>query len=382
MRKKTQQALTLSFGIFLIGQLYPQVTQSHSMNINQVIPQICSEKRTKNKINQETYNIYKENIIYSDFHQLKDCYSKKYIEVPRDLKDFFNSNSRVVKAKNSKKFEELFWRIAKKEGYSKKSFSKMQIKESIKTLVQIICAQMTYCDSNDLNEGFTKIQEPIKNLEDYLLSGKGDCDKYRDLTIVGFSLIKKINHSLKNVYLTNEELGGNKIPHAWVSIVILYPKKIILSQIDPTTYDTQGENFLEAKEGHICLSNNIFKAKFYQAIRDYIHSYEIYKKEINSHSMSINRENWVLNEMNSLCWSLSQDYPKIAAKNHEWVFQKLEENNYLEYLADRLYQAYFLQNKAGNYKKAQVYKERLLKEFPESPMSKWLRNQESTSRSK
>lgn len=317
-------------------------------------------------------------ILYYDFSKIpNNLILDRKIELPENLKKYLNSKCGFLKIENPERFEKEIWEEAGKLGYALDQFKNATIKQGIMAAVKIVAARFAY-HNVDLDRKFIKkYGTSLSSASDvYFHLGLGDCDKYRDSTIAVFETIKKLNPKLQNVYLSNGKLGGNPdTRHAWVSILIPQDNYLILSHIDPTFYDSMG--IIEADEFHICLEDNIFAARFYIESLDaddiyvceyaYQLMYEIVLKTKN--------EEWqeeLLERMSFIANCLKYDKPGIALKRALWVLEQYEARGFVEHLDAVLYHVYTTYQKAGNESKAEEYKNRLLKEFPDSFWVEWI----------
>ncbi len=334
----------------LIGQLWPD-----SFNKPEV---------KKDLLTCEKYG--KDKLVYYDFSKIPDGLAlDKRIELPADLAKFMDESWDKPKIKDSILFEQDFWEEASKFGYNPDTLKNISPKEAIMAAVEIVVSRFTFCYIDEDQDFISKYgkNQPI---EVYFHLKLGDCDKYRDATIAAFSIIKKLNPSLENIYLVSERLGGNFQPHAWVAILIPQEDHLILSHIDPTFYDAGGH--LEADTFHICLDNNIFLVYFYKELIGYENlsfSYQILEEALwkikNKH-----QRGKILEEMASLASSISIYRPRTALNKVLLVAKEYERVGYTENLDRILYCVYRACLRAGNEFEAEKYRQRLLNEFPES----------------
>ena len=151
---------------------------------------------------------------------------------------------------NPDRFHNEVLQLSNEIGYSRKRLSQLKPSELIRLSVDIVGNRLEYFDV-DKDDEF--IRKHGKNLpvDDYFHIGKGDCDKYANLTIATYNFLKSMdsNPNNRNVYLTRN-FGGDGGFHAWISVVAAKsPNQIFVSHIDPTYHDNNGE--LEADLEHV-----------------------------------------------------------------------------------------------------------------------------------
>jgi len=339
---------------------------------------------------ESTCKKYGWNIVCYDFSKIpfKRLLLNKEVLLTADLNEFLNDEllGYSVRIKNKKEFERMFWKEAAKLGLDANKFQKMDVAEAIKAVVDIIGSRFTY---HNVDEDLLFINKYGKYLpiEDYFRLGLGDCDKYADATIAAFKIIKPLNFKLQNIYLTREELGGNIELHAWVAVVIIQPNWIILSHIDPTFADNGAE--LEATDYHITRKNKIFIYYFYRALpgeENQICGYQVLEKALEkiiskTHNKNLlflendileRESSFLLEEMSFQAWKISIYNPKMGVEKIEKILSMTTEKTMN--LEDIWYYAYRIYFRAGNHKKAEKYKQLLIKEFPDSFWIKYLKN--------
>lgn len=321
-----------------------------------------------------THKRYGKNIIYYDFFKIPDNLIIDIgIKLPHDLKKFLKSKWNSPGIKNRSHFEQEVWEEANKLGYTPDKVKNMGVKEAIMAAVKIVASRLTFCyvDRDD----FAEKHGAFLPHDVYFHLKLGDCDKYRGITIGVFNIIKKLNLKLQNVYLSTEELGGNSgTGHAWVSVVIPQHNYLVLSHIDPTFYDTSGGLF-EKGDSYICLEHNIFIAYFYKSLYgydNYIYAYQILEEGCLKVKNKKQRER-ILSDMSFIVGVISIHKPKIALDKILQVLKQYETEGFTENLDAVLYRAYQVHLEAGNKIEAEKYKQRLLKEFPNSHWIKWVK---------
>jgi len=153
-----------------------------------------------------------------------------------------------VSISNPDRFHSEVLTLADRLGYGRERIARLKPRELVELSSKIVGKKLRY---HDVDHDRTFIEEYGKDLpvDDYFHIGKGDCDKYADLTIAIFNLLKPPDPRLRNVHLTRN-FGGNALRHAWVAIVVPEsPGKISMSHIDPTNADNGGQ--LEANPVHV-----------------------------------------------------------------------------------------------------------------------------------
>ncbi len=183
--------------------------------------------------------------------------------------------------------------------------------------------------------------------------------------IACFEIIKKLNPKLENVYLSREELGGSMEGHAWVSVIIPQKDGLMLSHVDPTFYDNEGE--LEASkdefDAHILVYNNAFKAYFYHKLGSYEYAYAIFEESLSKTTDEKTVEK-LLDDMSFTILMMSHN--KTPLKEIEWILQQYESKGFKDNLDDILYRSYEVHKRAGDKEKSEAYLQRLFKEYPKS----------------
>lgn len=317
---------------------------------------------------------YGKNIVYYDFTKIPDDLAlDRKIELPRDLKEFLEYKWNNPRIEDPLRFEQDFWQEVHNLGYNLDKLKNASVKEAIMASVKIVASRFTYYYV-DKNKDFIKQYGEFLPIDIYFHLKLGDCDKYRDAVIGVFNIIKGLNPRLQNIYLSISRLGGNSTFHAWVSIVIPYENCLILSHIDPTLYDRY-KSFLEANEFHICLKHDIFIAYFDKALnryKNFVYAYQILEGEFPKIKSKEQRE-IILNDMSDIVLSISFHSTKEAIDKIHWVLGVHKAEGFTKNLDSTLYCAFRIYSRAGNKLKAEKYKQRLLKEFPNSWLSKHVR---------
>lgn len=322
---------------------------------------------------RKTSKEYGKNIVYLDFSKIsEELIPKEKMKLPSDLKEYLNDKYKKPSIKDKQRFEKEFWEEALKLGYTPGKFKNASVKEAIKAAVDITASRFTFEYVDDEKNWFAQKYGKFLNTDDYFHYGLGDCDKYRDVTIAAFEIIKKINPKLENVYLSNESLGGSMKRHAWVSIIIPQKNHLILSHIDPTFYDNGDE--LEASkdecDAHILVYNDAFKPYFYRELKESRLACELFKE-----SFYKTEDASVIEQMlDDMCYTASQIYPKKqAVENVEWARKEYEARGFTEHLNNILYYSYTTYSEFGDKKKAEEYKQRLFKECPDSYWTRFVK---------
>lgn len=318
---------------------------------------------------------YGKKIVYYSLSKIPDnLVLNRKIELPLDLKEFLEYEYNNPRIENSIRFEQDFWEEASKLGYTHHRLKNAGIKEAIMATVEIACSRFTYFDV-DNDSGFIKKYGEHLSTDDYFHLGRGDCKRYKHATIGVFHIIKKLNSRLQNVYLSEDDLGGNHgTQHAWVSIVIPQNDCLILSHIDPTFYDNGYP--LEASKYHICLDYNIFMMRFYISVSifaahfddgySYIYAYQLMYEEFPEIKKARWRK-WVLNEMSDVNYKISYSKPLVALNNAPWILERYEAEGFSDNLDKILAYTCYVYRNANRMSELEKYKQRLLNEFPSSP---------------
>lgn len=325
-----------------------------------------------------TYKRYGKNIFYYDFSKIPDnLVLDRKIELPKDLKEFLDYKYNNPMIENPLRFEQEAWEEAHKLGYTLDNLKNASFKEAIMAAVEIVVSRLTY-HSVDWDENFIRKYGKHQPTDVYFHLKLGDCDKYRDATIGVFDIIKKLNPRLQNVYLSNEKLGSNHEQHAWISIVIPQDDYLILSHIDPTFYDNY--KLLEAGNNHICLEHNIFIGYFYNALSEcdsgydsLIYAYQILEEKI----LKVESKKWqekILYDMSFIASLISIYKPRMALDKIRQVLALYEAEGFTENLDGILAHAFDICLEADEKLEAEKYKQRLLKEFPDSFRTESVKN--------
>ncbi|MCK5322382.1 MAG: hypothetical protein KAJ47_03900 [Candidatus Aenigmarchaeota archaeon] len=201
------------------------------------IPEIISERNTK--------EIYRDNLIYTDFKDLKIPRDEKFThQIPKDMALHMISENRPH-IEDIDRFSSKVFETANKLGYSKKDIKNMNPKEAIELSQKIVCENIKYYFVDDDKEFKKCFEEEIPKFkwgyrtlphDRYFEIGLGDCDKYSALNTAVFDLLKKENRHLKNVYVF-EEIGGTKERHSWNSVLYLKENKAYISHINPQDFN-------------------------------------------------------------------------------------------------------------------------------------------------
>jgi len=309
---------------------------------------------------------YGKRIIYYDFSKIPNNFVlTEKTKLPKDLKKFLDDEFNNPRIKNPSRFEKEVQEEAANLGFSLDELKRAGFREVITAAVKIVASRLDYYPV-DLDKSFIKKYGEYRSADFYFHLKLGDCDKYRDAVIAIFNLVKKSNKRLKNVYLSREKLGGNPDNrHAWVSILIPQKNYLILSHIDPTFYDADN-NHLEASSFHICLERNIFIAYFYKELEgcdNLLYSYQILTRAFFKTKDKKGQER-LLNEMSFIVLLISIYKPRIAADEISWLVEEYEAVGLKKNLDSLFYRAYAIYSRAEETLKAEKYKKRLYKEFP------------------
>lgn len=309
---------------------------------------------------------YGKNIIYYDFSKIPDnLVLNRKIELPKDLKEYLEDKWHNPRIEDFLHFEQEVWEEADKLGYTPDNLKNVSAKEAIRAAVEIVVSRFTP-HGIDEDEGFIKEYGKHLSIDAYFHLKLGDCDKYRDATMAIFNIIKRLNPQLQNVYLSSEELGGSAPFHTWVSILIPQDNYLILSQIDPIFYDNGKP--LEASGFHICLEHNIFIAEFYRGLSEYkneMYAFRVLEQEL----LRAESREWqekILKEMSFTASLISYSKSKAGLERLLEIARVSETYGFTDVLSDTLFWLYQKYLELGKQRKAEDYKQRLLKEFPDS----------------
>ncbi len=327
-------------------------------------------------IGKKTSEEYGKNIVYFDFSKLpEELIPKEKMKLPSDLEKSLNKGYDKPEIKNEQVFMGDFWKEAVKLDYSPDKFKEMGFKKAIQAAVEITASRFTYTLVDDSGNWFAQKHGKSLSTDEYFHYGFGDCDKYRNATIAAFEFIKSFNPKLENVYLSKEEFGGSKEWHAWVSIIIPQKDHLIISHIDPTFYDNDGE--LEASkdefDSHILVYNDAFKAYFYHKLGDYEYACSLFEEAL-SRTMDEKTIEKLLDDMSYTVLRMSNK--RISSEKIEWVRQQYESKGFKDNLDDILYRSYKVHKQTGNKEESQTYLQRLFEEYPKSYWSKLVKNGE------
>lgn len=324
----------------------------------------------------KTFKEYGKNIVYFDFSKMsEELIPKEKMKLPSDLEKCLNKGYDRPDIKNEQMFMEDFWEEAVKLDYSPDKFKEMGFKEAVQAAVEITASRFTYTLVDDSKNWFAQKYGKRLSTDEYFHYGFGDCDKYRNATIAAFEIIKSFNPKLDNVYLSKEEFGGSMEWHAWVSIIIPQKDRLILSHIDPTFYDNDGE--LEADkdefDSHILLYNDAFKAYFYHKLEDYEYACNLFGEALSRTTDEKTIEK-LLDDMSYTVLRMSDK--RIASEKIEWIRQQYESKGFKDNLDDILYRSYKIHKQIGNKEESKTYLQRLFEECPNSYWSKLVKNGE------
>ena len=311
---------------------------------------------------QTTFEKYGRNIKYYSFSQLDEGrIPLGEMKLPNDLEHYITNDSYQPLIENPKKFRDEVMQEALKLGYKEESFRSMSAKEAIMAAVEITGSKINYL-SVDWNRDFINEHGESLPRDRYFSIGLGDCDKYRDITIAIFGIIKKENPKLKNVYLSIEELGGYMWDHAWVSILIPRDDEIMLCHIDPTFYDNGGK--LEAGEKHIMVKNGAYQGYFYRKLNDCENSYMIFDEAMQKCSKE--ELETLIDAASFTLFLFSGSKAEFGAERIEGLLQRYSSEGFNARLDTMLYRAHRIYKEAGNREKSEHYRQRVLTEFPDS----------------
>lgn len=217
---------------------------------------------------------------YFDFSKMQtfDIPDSK-IDIPKGLESLLKYNLDWIKVSEPDRFRQEVLKTAEELGYSQWRISVLLPHEAVKLSSDIVGRKIDY---HLVDQDFDFIKEHGVHLpkDIYFYLGKGDCDKYADLTTLIYNILKEINISqkIKNVYVT-DNIGGEGLLHAWNSVLIaVSSEKILCSHIDPTFADNKGE--FEGSPDHV--NQSYFKFKFLNEIGNYNQSNQLIDELLNS----------------------------------------------------------------------------------------------------
>ncbi|MDP2907465.1 MAG: hypothetical protein Q8O03_05995 [Nanoarchaeota archaeon] len=310
-----------------------------------------------------TFKTYGRNIKYYNFSELpENQIPEEYIKMPYDLEKCVNNEINRPDITDPSRFRREVLKEAEKLGYTEEMLKSLSVKEAIFTAVKITGSKINYHLVDSDPEFLSKYGSKIST-DDYFYIGLGDCDKYRNITIRIFEIMKSINHNLKNVYLASEELGGYMDFHAWVSIVIPCKENLILCHVDPTFYDNGGK--FEAGEKHVMIENEAYKAYLYKELYDCENAYMFFEESIKKQNDDDVLER-LLEDTSFTLYLFSDDNSKFVVERIENINQMYEAKGFKDRLDSMLYRSFIIYKDAGNKERSEYYKQRLLTEFPDS----------------
>ena len=199
---------------------------------------------------------------YFDFSKMSQLnIPSDKVNIPNSLENLIEHLSdRSTKISYLREFHCEVLKVAEELGYTKQKINVLGLSELIKLSTEIVEEKLTY-DYVDSDPVFIKKHGANLPIDHYFYLGKGDCDKYADLTIATYNFLKSMNSNPKNknVYLTRD-IGGEFPNHAWVTVVVgISPNEIHCTHIDPTFADNGGK--LEATTEHV--NPDYFEFKFF-----------------------------------------------------------------------------------------------------------------------
>lgn len=373
-RKKTLNSLLNTFMAFAIGAntflmpacyakksiIKPNSDTLQTKIQEPYVPEITSTIDEKEQ--KSTWDRYGENIIYQNLSDIDfSSLPAEKIRIPSDLENAMEK----PKVENHALLEKIVFEDVSKFGYKIGDIGKLQAKEAIDLAVKIVCKRLKYLDV-DNDEKFIKKHGEDLSIEKYLEIGKGDCDKYADAFTVIFNLIKRMNYNLKNVYVSNNDLGGNIQLHKWNSLVFVEEDKLVLTHIDTTSYDNKGK--LEGERGyHLPEDNDLLLAKFYKTVNGFAPSYDLYEKALQRcGTMGCKAE--ILDDMCFDAFMLG-DGQRLGHAREQFLNLASDIdliNNFGAYYSSILFYSYNMEEKKGDKDKAERFKGELLKKFPDS----------------
>lgn len=182
-------------------------------------------------------------ISYFNFSEINSLnIPAKQVNLPSHLEHLaLKLAERASSLSHPERFHQEILQLAAERGYTNEGLSRLKPGELARLSAYLIGDRMEYLDV-DWDADFISRHGQFLPVDNYFYLGKGDCDKYAHLVIAAFDFLKGINShpEIKNVYLT-AGMGGNWLPHAWVSVIVAESEsKIRISHIDPTSHDGGG----------------------------------------------------------------------------------------------------------------------------------------------
>ncbi|MBU1199526.1 MAG: hypothetical protein KKF46_06830 [Nanoarchaeota archaeon] len=315
--------------------------------------------------NKKTSQIYGDNIIYQNFSEIEfENIPKDALYLPSDLNRAFAQPH----VNNPALLENIVFEETNKLSLTAEKIKNMNAKELILLAVDIVSNRLNYF-LVDHDKNFIAKYGEFLPIEKYLDLGQGDCDKYASATIAVFNELKKVNQNSCNVYLSNNEEGGLTQLHDWNSIIILTPEKIILSHIDTTFYDNDGE--LEGEKGfHIPKDAQELNAKFFASIYDFQTSYDMYLKLV-AKEEDIPKKVEHISFMSYLSYKL-KDNDKLDQVRISFNELNLSETSevYRRNYDSILYYSYMLGKNTSQKESAEEFRQELFNKFPDAYWTK------------
>lgn len=254
-----------------------------------------------------TYQRYGTNIEYQDFSKINfSSISNKKIKIPSDLESILNDKTLNPKIKDNDKFKEEIFDRALKLGYDINKIKSLQPDKAVKLSLDIVKSRFTYLDV-DTDKEFIKTYGDSLTLDQYYDIGYADCGKYSYLLVYVFNLFKEINPNLQNYYMSDNRLGSFTNHHCWNVLIGLKEKELIISHIDPTSYDATG--IYEIKKGNEISDNDLeIIADLYKYLGDYDTSF-VFNKYLYENN---GRKSKYLDEMKFLANQLDDEKKEIV----------------------------------------------------------------------
>lgn len=201
---------------------------------------------------------------YFDFSKMDSInIPKEKIDLPINVARMLD-RKKEVKISNPQRFQREVLNTAEEIGYNQKKISSLKPYELVKLSCDIVKRKMdwAYVDDEEFQQKYGK----SLSIDTYFHMGKGECQRFANATIATYSLLKKINSNpkTKNVQLTRQ-IGGNLLPHEWVSIIIPSTNGIYCSHIDTSHYEDGGP--LEADSRHV--NKDSFEHRFQYRLGNY-----------------------------------------------------------------------------------------------------------------
>jgi len=226
-----------------------------SCNLPKEAPFYSSVPTAQHISMRTTWDVYGKDIEYVEYDDLDTIpLSDEVIPVPWDMHRLVES----TRVHDREKLDILLGPQAQDEE------TKNGLKEVVDASLKNVAHLLDYLDVDDKSSEFVHTHGKFLTLEEYLALGKGDCERYTHTFIEDLNYRKKTIPALTNVYAFTSRGEGN-IGHLWARIVVFGEKRIFITDIDPTFYETQ--NNPRTRRGyHLPLTDEERTARFYARV--------------------------------------------------------------------------------------------------------------------